>query len=44
MDGTEITLNDIERVRKIAADNGINWDAFESMIFEYYNKAKKEVE
>ena len=37
-DGTEILLNTIEEVNKICSECGVNWDAFEKVIFEMYEK------
>ena len=38
LDGNEILLNTIEEVNKICSECGINWDAFEKVIFELYEK------
>lgn len=40
LDGTEIHLDTIEEVRKVATEAGVNWDAFEEEIFKFYEECK----
>lgn len=42
LDGTEETVNDINRVREIAKDCGFDWDGFEQLIFDFYEDALKD--
>lgn len=42
LDGTEILLTNIEDVHTIAKEYGIDWQAFEDMIFKEYEKATRE--
>ena len=42
LDGTQISVDDIDEVRSICEEAGINWDLFEKIIFEYYEMNKGE--
>ena len=35
-----VKLDDIEDIRKLAAESGINWDNFEKLVFELYENNK----
>lgn len=42
IDGTEYHLDNIDDVRAKCSEAGINWDAFEQIIFDLYHKNKGE--
>ena len=40
IDDELVKLDDIEDIRKLADESGINWDNFEKWVFELYEKIK----
>ena len=40
LDGTEISLDNIDTIREICDSCGVNWDAFEEWAFEAYETYK----